>query len=47
MNVTLPEPIDGSCEGYMEVHGTAMSKSTVQSNLFVHFPPEMSNDFGN
>lgn len=47
VNVTLPEAIEGNCEGYLEVHGTAMSKSTVSCKLFVHFPPEMSENFGN
>ncbi|OXU30781.1 hypothetical protein TSAR_008775 [Trichomalopsis sarcophagae] len=45
VNVNLPEPIDGNCEGYIEVYGTALSKSTVSCKRYVHFPPELSNNF--
>ncbi|KAJ8676073.1 hypothetical protein QAD02_011859 [Eretmocerus hayati] len=45
VNVSLPEPIDGNCEGFLEVYGTALSKSTVSCNSYVHFPPELSQDF--
>lgn len=31
----------------MEVYGTAQSKSTVSVKTYIHFPPEMSTDFGN
>lgn len=46
VNVNLPEPIDGNCEGYVEVYGTALSKSTVSCKRYVHFPPELSDNFG-
>ncbi|XP_023246087.1 uncharacterized protein LOC106638725 [Copidosoma floridanum] len=46
VNVNLPEPIDGNCEGIIEVHGTAVSKSTVSGKSYVHFPPELSDNFG-
>lgn len=46
MNVSLPEPIDGNHEGYIEVHGTALSKTTVSCKSFVPFPPEMCSNFG-
>lgn len=45
VNVNLPEPIDGNCEGLVEIHGTALSKSTVACKTYIHFPPEKADNF--
>ncbi|XP_048510501.1 replication protein A 14 kDa subunit-like isoform X2 [Athalia rosae] len=45
VTVDLQEPIDSCLEGYVEVHGTVQSKSTVSCNSFVQFPPEMTEEF--
>ncbi|XP_076243777.1 replication protein A 14 kDa subunit [Calliopsis andreniformis] len=45
VNVTLPEPIDGNAEGYIEVHGTVHSKSTMACSSYILFPPSMTEKF--
>ena len=45
VNVTLPNPIDGNAEGYIEVHGTLHSKSTMACDNFVLFPASMTDKF--
>ncbi|XP_029046593.1 replication protein A 14 kDa subunit-like [Osmia bicornis bicornis] len=45
VNVTLPEPLDFNAEGYIEVHGTLNSKSTMSCSSYVLFPPSMTEDF--
>jgi replication factor A3 len=47
VNVSLPEPIDGIAEGFVEVYGTALSKSTVSCKKYIIFPPELTENFGN
>lgn len=47
VNVTLPEPIDSEAEGYIEVHGTLQSASTMNCSNYVVFPLNMTEDFGN
>lgn len=46
INVTLPEPLDHNASGYIEVRGTIKSKSTMSCKNFVHFPSNMTKDFG-
>lgn len=45
INVTIPEPVDGNVEGYIEVHGVLQSRTTMNCNSYVIIPPEVSNDF--
>ncbi|KAG7205794.1 hypothetical protein KM043_007739 [Ampulex compressa] len=45
VNVTLPEPLDSNVEGYLEVHGTLQSKSTMSCSSFVNFPVHMTDGF--
>lgn len=45
VNVTLPEPIDGNPEGYIEIQGTAQSKSTVACSSYILFPASMTGKF--
>ncbi|XP_058794725.1 uncharacterized protein LOC131666245 [Phymastichus coffea] len=45
VNVNLPEPINEVAEGYIEVYGTAMSRSTVSCKSYIIIPPEMSDNF--
>ncbi|XP_066586198.1 replication protein A 14 kDa subunit-like [Prorops nasuta] len=45
VNVTLPEPITDNVEGYIEVYGTAQSKSTLSCKRYVVFPPHMTEYF--
>lgn len=45
VNVTLPEPLDGNAEGYIELHGTLQSKSTMSCNFYVTFPSAMTEKF--
>ncbi|XP_076291778.1 replication protein A 14 kDa subunit [Lasioglossum baleicum] len=45
VNVTLPEPIDGNAEGYVELHGTLHSKSTMACSNYILFPPSMTEKF--
>nr|XP_003707748.2 PREDICTED: replication protein A 14 kDa subunit-like [Megachile rotundata]XP_012151276.1 PREDICTED: replication protein A 14 kDa subunit-like [Megachile rotundata] len=45
VNVTLPEPIDSNVEGYIEVHGTLNSKSTMACSSYILFPSSMTEDF--
>lgn len=45
VNVTLPEPLDGNAEGYIEVHGTLQSKSTMSCNFYITFPTSMTEKF--
>ncbi|CAK9798843.1 Replication protein A 14 kDa subunit [Anthophora quadrimaculata] len=45
VNVTLPEPIDGNAEGYIEVHGTLQSKSTMNCSNYIVFPPSVTEKF--
>lgn len=47
VNVNLPEPITEIAEGYIEVYGTAMSRSTISCKSYIIFPPELSDNFGN
>ncbi|KOX72417.1 hypothetical protein WN51_01516 [Melipona quadrifasciata] len=35
VNVTLPEPIDSEAEGYIEVHGTLQSSTTMYCSNYV------------
>lgn len=46
INVSLPEPLDGNPEGYIEVHGKPLSKTTISCDTYIHFPPSMSQDYG-
>lgn len=46
INVTLPEPLDNDVSGYIEIHGTVKSKSTLSCTNYVCFPSHMTNDFG-
>lgn len=46
INVTFPEPLDNDASGYVEVHGTIKSKSTMSCTNFVCFPSSMIKDFG-
>ena len=46
VNITLPEPIDGGTEGYIEICGTAKSKSTLFAISYTRFHPEMCENFG-
>ncbi|OAD62561.1 Replication protein A 14 kDa subunit [Eufriesea mexicana] len=46
VNVTLPDPIDSNAEGYIEVHGTLHSKSTMNCSNYIVFPPNMTENFG-
>ncbi|XP_031849307.1 replication protein A 14 kDa subunit [Nomia melanderi] len=45
VNVTLPEPIDGNAEGYVELHGTLNSKSTMACSNYILLPPSMTEKF--
>ncbi|XP_043522223.1 replication protein A 14 kDa subunit-like [Frieseomelitta varia] len=45
VNVTLPEPIDSEAEGYIEVHGTLQSSTTMNCSNYVVFPLSMTEDF--
>ncbi|XP_043264590.1 replication protein A 14 kDa subunit-like [Colletes gigas] len=45
VNVTLPEPIDGNADGYIEVHGTVHSKSTMACSNYILFPASMTENF--
>ncbi|XP_076647689.1 replication protein A 14 kDa subunit [Halictus rubicundus] len=45
VNVTLPEPIDGNAEGYIELHGTLHSKSTMACSNYILFPPSLTEKF--
>ncbi|XP_017886430.1 uncharacterized protein LOC108628773 [Ceratina calcarata] len=45
INVTIPEPIDGNVEGYIEVHGILQSRTTMNCSRYIIFPPEISNEF--
>ena len=45
VNVTLPNPIDGNAEGYIEVHGKLHSKSTMACDNFILFPASMTEKF--
>jgi len=46
INVAFPEPFDNDLSGYVEVHGTVKSKSTISCTNFVCFPSSMTEDFG-
>ncbi|KAK1124972.1 hypothetical protein K0M31_006310 [Melipona bicolor] len=45
VNITLPEPIDSEAEGYIEVHGTLQSSTTMYCSNYVVFPLSMTEDF--
>ncbi|CAL7941082.1 unnamed protein product [Xylocopa violacea] len=45
INVTLPKPIDGNAEGYIEVTGTLQSKCTMKCSNYIVFPPSITEDF--
>ncbi|XP_043798351.1 replication protein A 14 kDa subunit-like [Apis laboriosa] len=45
VNITLPEPIDGNAEGYIEVHGTLQSKSTMNCSNYIVFPLSLTEEF--
>ncbi|KZC14806.1 PREDICTED: uncharacterized protein LOC107192914 [Dufourea novaeangliae] len=45
VNVTLPECIDENTEGYIEVHGTLQSKSTMACHSYILFPLSMTEKF--
>ncbi|XP_046412669.1 replication protein A 14 kDa subunit-like [Neodiprion fabricii] len=45
ITVSLSEPIDSHLEGYIEVHGTVQSKSSISCSNFVRFPNEMTEKF--
>ncbi|XP_011633127.1 uncharacterized protein LOC105424541 isoform X1 [Pogonomyrmex barbatus] len=45
INVTFHEPLDSNVSNYIEVRGTVKSRSTMFSNNFICFPPDMIKDF--
>lgn len=46
VNVTLPVPIDNDAEGYIEIHGTLQSASTMNCSNYIVFPLSMTENFG-
>ncbi|KAL7300111.1 hypothetical protein TKK_0007118 [Trichogramma kaykai] len=44
VNVNLPEPLTGY-EGYLEVYGKPVTKSTLTVHKYNYFPPEFSANF--
>ncbi|XP_033189497.1 uncharacterized protein LOC117231309 [Bombus vosnesenskii] len=45
VNVTLPVPIDNDAEGYIEIHGTLQSASTMNCSNYIVFPLSMTENF--
>ncbi|KAK2582056.1 hypothetical protein KPH14_002761 [Odynerus spinipes] len=45
VNVTLNEALDVNAEGYIEIHGTAQSSSTVLCSYYILFPSYMTATF--
>ncbi|XP_031349599.1 uncharacterized protein LOC116175564 isoform X2 [Photinus pyralis] len=45
VKVNLRKPHSGNLEGHVEVHGTAVSGSTVICDELIEYPSEASDDF--
>lgn len=45
LNVRLPEVLDSDFMGYIEIHGTVQSKTTITAKNFVCFPEDVTKDF--
>lgn len=46
VNVNFHEPIDSSLDGWIEVHGLAKDKGTVNGESFFNLPSSITDDFG-
>jgi hypothetical protein len=46
VTVRMQEPFQEPLSGLVEFHGTVQGKSTVSSDFYLSFSPELTNSFG-